>query len=193
MLSFIAPVAAQAQTEAGDPAPTTQAPAEPTAAGTGGTEYGTDPAAPPRVYVPGPTAQLLDTGYAAAPADAPVEVQEAVFAANEIVGKPYQYGGGHRSFKSAGYDCSGTVSYALNGGGLLNRPLDSSAFMRWGEKGPGLWMTVYTNPGHAYAVIAGLRLDTSSAGEPVSSGKGPRWRTTARKLRGYRARHPLGF
>jgi hypothetical protein len=189
MLVLFAPVAAHAQAEAGDtqPAPTSPTPA------TGGTEYGTDPAAPPRTYVPGPTAVLQESGYAAAPADAPVQVQEAVFAANEIVGKPYIYGGGHRSFKSAGYDCSGTVSYALKGGGLLSRPLDSSSFLRWGERGPGAWITVFTNPGHAYAVIAGLRLDTSSAGDRVSTGRGPRWRTTARRMRGYRARHPLGF
>jgi hypothetical protein len=85
------------------------------------------------------------------------------------------------------------VSYALNGGGLLKSPLDSSSFMRWGEKGPGAWITVYTNPGHAYVIIAGLRLDTSSAGDRVNTGRGPRWRSTARKFRGYRARHPLGF
>jgi cell wall-associated NlpC family hydrolase len=197
MLSLVAPVAAHAQTEAGSTEPPpSQPPAQtqdPNAPATGGAEYGADPAAPPRVYVPGVQAALMEDGFAAAPADAPVEVQEAVFAANEIVGKPYAYGGGHRSFKSEGYDCSGTVSYALNGGGLLKRPLDSSSFMRWGEKGKGAWITVYTNPGHAYAVIAGLRLDTSAAGESVNSGKGPRWRSTARKLRGYRARHPLGF
>src|SRR3712207_4860061 len=95
-------------------------------ANTGGAEYGADPSVPARVLVPGNKARRLDDGTAAAPADAPAEVQEAVWAANEIVGKPYSYGGGHnRSFKSAGYDCSGTVSYALNGAGLLKSPLDS--------------------------------------------------------------------
>jgi hypothetical protein len=189
MLMLVAPVAAHAQQEAG-----TQTTGSTTDAQTaGGTEYGTDPAAPPRVLVPGTQAKLMDDGFAAAPADAPAEVQEAVFAANEIVGKPYVYGGGHRSFKASGYDCSGTVSYALHGGGLLRSPLDSSSFMRWGERGRGAWITVFTNPGHAFAVIAGLRLDTSAAGERVSSGKGPRWRGVLRKTRGYRARHPLGF
>jgi cell wall-associated NlpC family hydrolase len=190
MLFVCAPAAAHAQTEAGSQTSGTTTDAQ-TA---GGTEYGTDPAAPPRVFVPGTQAQRMDNGYAAAPQDAPVEVQEAIFAANEIVGRPYVYGGGHnRAFKSSGYDCSGTVSYALHGGGLLKSPLDSGSFMRWGERGRGAWITVYTNPGHAFAIIAGLRLDTSSAGERVSSGRGPRWRGVLRKTRGYRARHPLGF
>jgi cell wall-associated NlpC family hydrolase len=189
MLMLVAPAAAHAQQEAG--AQTTGSTTNAQTAG--GTEYGTDPAAPPRVLIPGTVAKLMDDGFAAAPADAPVEVQEAVFAANEIVGKPYVYGGGHRTFKSSGYDCSGTVSYALHGGGLLRSPLDSGSFMRWGERGRGAWITVYTNPGHAFAVIAGLRLDTSAAGERISSGKGPRWRGVLRKTRGYRARHPIGF
>ena len=152
--------------------------------------------------VPGDVATLLPDGTAAAPANAPVEVQSAIFAANRIQEKPYIYGGGHRHWRSRGYDCSGTVSYALHGGGLLSSPLDSSSFMRWGEKGPGTWITVYTNPGHAYAVLAGLRLDTSTAGMARSARKrfarsafqsGPRWRPTMRSSRGFRARHPLGF
>jgi cell wall-associated NlpC family hydrolase len=122
------------------------------------------------------------------PAAAPEPVKQAVYAANRITRKPYVYGGGHRSFRSRGYDCSGSVSYALHGGGLLNSPLHSSAFMRWGERGPGQWITVYTNPGHAYVVIAGLRFDTSGPGE-----RGPRWRTAARSARAYTARHPEGF
>ena len=86
------------------------------------------------------------------PADAPVQVQQAVFAANKIIGKPYVYGGGHRAYKSSGYDCSGTVSYALHSGGFLQRARDSSSFLRWGAGGAGQWITVYTNPGHAFAV-----------------------------------------
>ena len=160
---------------------------------TGGAEYGVDPNAVPRVFVPGDKAVLMEDGYAAAPTDAPPAVQEAVFAANEIVGKPYRYGGGHRSFKDSGYDCSGTVSYALRGAQVLKSPLDSSSFMRWGEKGKGDWITVYTNPGHAFVVIAGLRLDTSAAGERRSSGKGPRWRQNLRGGRGFRLRHPVGL
>jgi len=148
---------------------------------------------PADITVPGAVAQLLPDGSAAAPADAPPAVQQAIFTANRIQSKPYIYGGGHRRFEDKGYDCSGTVSYALNGGGLLDSPLDSGSFMSWGEKGPGTWITVYTNPGHAYAVIAGLRLDTSAAGERVSSGKGPRWRSNARKQAGFVARHPKTF
>jgi hypothetical protein len=153
-----------------------------------------------QITVPGVSAQLLPDGTAAAPAAAPAQVQQAIFAANKIVGKPYIYGGGHRSFKSAGYDCSGTVSYALHGAGLLKSPLDSGSFMSWGEKGPGLWITVFTNPGHAYAMIAGLRLDTSAAGVTPQNTKnalafqsGPRWRPVLRSAAGYRQRHPLGF
>ena len=150
--------------------------------------------------VPGDVATLLPDGTAAAPANAPVEVQSAIFAANRIQEKPYIYGGGHRHWRSRGYDCSGTVSYALHGGGLLSSPLDSSSFMRWGEKGPGTWITVYTNPGHAYAVLAGLRLDTSTAGvtrhntqNALAFQSGPRWRPALRDSRGYTQRHPLGY
>lgn len=139
--------------------------------------------------VPGSEAELLENGLAAAPEKAPEAVKEAIWAANEIIGKPYVYGGGHRSFKSRGYDCSGTVSYALNGGDLLDSPLDSSSFMKWGDSGEGEWITVYTNPGHAFVVIAGLRLDTSAAGDR-NGGKGPRWRPALRSTKGFKARHP---
>lgn len=139
--------------------------------------------------VPGTEAVLLDSGLAAAPADAPKAVQQAVWAANEIIGKPYIYGGGHASFRARGYDCSGTVSYALHGGDLLDSPLDSSSFMKWGAAGEGEWITVYTNPSHAFTVIAGLRLDTSAAGDP-SGAKGPRWRPALRSTKGFKARHP---
>ena len=162
-------------------------------ASTGGAEYGATPPSDQRVFVPGTKAVLLKNGFAAAPADAPPAVQEAVFAANEIVGKPYRYGGGHARFKDTGYDCSGTISYALHGADLLKSPLDSGSFMRWGARGKGEWITVYTNPGHAFVVIAGLRLDTSAAGERRSSGKGPRWRQSLRGGGGFRLRHPVGL
>jgi peptidoglycan hydrolase-like protein with peptidoglycan-binding domain len=113
--------------------------------------------------------------HAVAPADAPPQVQQAITAANEIVGKPYKYGGGHGSWEDTGYDCSGTLSYALHGAGLLKRPLSSGEFGSWGVRGKGSWISVYYNSGHAYAVIAGLRLDTSGSG-----GKGPRWHTRHR-------------
>ena len=156
---------------------------------TGGAVYGQEA---PQPMVPGLVAQMLPSGLAAAPELAPPAVQQAIWKANLIVGKPYRYGGGHGRFEDDGYDCSGTVSYALNGGGLLAKPLDSSSFMRWGAAGKGSWVTVYTNPGHAFTVIAGLRLDTSAAGDP-SGAKGPRWRPVLRKTSGFRARHPLGL
>jgi hypothetical protein len=159
---------------------------------TGGAEYGQEAPPLPQQTVPGDTAQLLDSGLAAAPELAPPAIQQAIFRANEIIGKPYRYGGGHGKFADTGYDCSGTVSFALNGGGLLARPLDSSSFMRWGAPGRGTWVTVFTNPGHAFAIIAGLRLDTSAAGDP-SGAKGPRWRPVLRTTRGFKARHPVGL
>ena len=166
--------------------------------GTGGIAY-VEPvpavAAPPspeRPTVPGAVAQIVN-GVAAAPEAAPDAVKQVIWAANKIVGLPYRYGGGHgRGFADRGYDCSGTVSFALNGGDLLDSPLDSGSFMRWGQGGAGDWITVYANAGHAYAVVAGLRLDTSAAGDP-SGAKGPRWRPALRSSRGFRARHPVGF
>jgi len=158
----------------------------------GGYAYGApDPSLQP--VVTGSVARLLPDGLAAAPLDAPPEVQNAVWAANKIIGLPYVYGGGHNlRFTGRGYDCSGTVSFALHGANLLRAPLDSGSFMRWGLAGKGSWFTIYTNPGHAFAVIAGLRLDTSPAGDP-SGLRGPRWRPVLRSTRGFRARHPLGF
>ena len=136
-------------------------------------------------------------GRAIPPADAPPEVVNAINGANKIVGKPYKYGGGHGSLEDSGYDCSGTLSYALNGGGLLGgSPLDSSSFMRWGKKGKGKWITVYSNPGHAYMMIAGLRLDTGMRDNSVPGqfpGRGPRWAKAKRSPRGFTARHPQGF
>jgi hypothetical protein len=156
-------------------------------ANSGGAAYQATPAT-----VPGMRAKLSDDGRTAlAPEGAPQEIKEAIAAANRLVRKPYIYGGGHATFKrlSRGYDCSSTVSWALGNAGLLKgTPLDSSSFMRWGKGGRGNWVTVYTNPGHAYAYIAGLRLDTSGPGE-----RGPRWRKAKRSNRGFRARHPQGF
>jgi hypothetical protein len=177
-LALSVPAAAVAQT----PAPT------------GGAAYDENAPDPTKPVVEGTKAVRLPDGRAAAPSLAPAEVQAAIWAGNEIVGRPYSYGGGHnRTFKSSGYDCSGTISYALHGGGLLDSPLDSGSFMSWGRKARGQWITVYANSGHAYAVIAGLRLDTSAAGVRISSGKGPRWRANARRQSGFVPRHPNGF
>jgi hypothetical protein len=155
--------------------------------------------------VPGDTAVLLEDGTAAAPADAPEQVKQAIWAANSLQELPYRYGGGHNlDFDvEKGADCSGTVSFALKAAGVLDAPLDSGSFMKWGERGKGAWITVYTNPGHAYAVIAGLRLDTSSYGVARRSSRrrvarsaferGPRWRPGKRPARGFQSRHPLGL
>ena len=157
----------------------------------GGTVAGTLTIALPHLLVPGRTAEIVN-GIAAAPQDAPPAVQHIIWSANEIIGRPYVYGGGHRSFISNGYDCSGTVSYALHGGHLLKSPLDSGQFMVWGRRGQGQWMTILTNPGHAYLDIAGLRLDTSSADDPNNQ-QGPRWRPLRPANDGYTIRHPKGF
>jgi len=181
--------------------------AETSSTRTGGAQYeqapkGAETSAPAKPIVAGTRARLLPDGTAAAPADAPPAVQEAVWAANRIVTKPYRYGGGHGSFSDSAYDCSGTVSFAFHAAGILKSPLDSSSFMGWGGAGRGEWLTVYANPGHAYAVIAGLRLDTSAAYVRISRrssrssrllDKGPRWRPTGRPATGYTSRHPVGF
>ncbi len=157
-------------------------PPPPPAPGSGG-------AVPSPFTTPGAKAQLSPDGRVAIPpASAPDAVKNAIYAANRITNKPYRYGGGHRRFQDSGYDCSGSVSFALRGGKFLKRPLHSSAFMRWGAAGPGQWITVFTNPGHAYVMIAGLRFDTSGPGE-----RGPRWRRSARSSGAYTARHPEGF
>src|ERR687897_530205 len=153
---------------------------------------------PAPIVPPGSKATLLPDGSPAAPADAPPQVQAAIFAANKLLDKPYKYGGGHAQGEDSGYDCSGTVSYALLAAKLLKGPLDSSSFMRWGLKGKGTWITVYTNPGHAFAVIAGLRLDTSTGGITSrritrTAERGPRWRVALRSARGFKKRHPVGF
>jgi len=159
-------------------------------------------------YVPPPPpakrAKIVD-GVAIPPAGAPARVKNAIAAANRIIRKPYVYGGGHSSLKGnplttaldRGYDCSGTISFALYGGRFLTSPLNSSGFLGWGDSGQGRWITVYTNPGHAYVVIAGLRLDTSVGERPSAedrrSGRGPRWRQYNRSQSGFTARHPAGY
>lgn len=147
-------------------------------------------------YRPAKKAKLVN-GIAIAPKSAPPAVKRAIAAANEISGMPYKYGGGHASFpKDDGYDCSGAISYALEGGDLLGGgPLNSSGFMGWGKKGKGKWITVYANPGHAFIMIAGLRFDTGyrdNSVEGLVPGRGPRW-GKKRSTRGYVARHPKGY
>ncbi|MHB1537657.1 MAG: NlpC/P60 family protein [Solirubrobacteraceae bacterium] len=158
---------------------------------TGGDPVGEVADARPRLLVPGSFAKIVE-GQAAAPENAPKAVKEIIWAGNEIVGRPYIYGGGHASFKSEGYDCSGTVSYALHGASLIQTPMDSSEMEGWGEAGVGRWVTVFANPGHAYMTVAGLRLDTSSVEDP-SGLEGPRWRPLRAENAGFVVRHPGGF
>ncbi len=140
------------------------------------------------VAAPGDRATIGPDGRAIAPASAPEAVKQIIAAGNEIHAKPYRYGGGHGRFKDSGYDCSGSVSYALHGADLLDQPLDSTGFMSWGEAGEGRWVTVYGNPGHAYMVVAGLRFDTSGRAQRNS-----RWTTDLRAPKGFTARHPAGL
>jgi hypothetical protein len=142
--------------------------------------------------VPGNRARLR-WGQAAAPESAPLAVKRAIWAANQLHRKPYVFGGGHKSFIDRGYDCSGTVSYALGAAGLLKSPISSTEFRRFGERGRGKWITVYARSGHTYAIIAGLRLDTT----PYITAHdkwAPGWQVTERvPAGGFEARHPLGL
>ncbi|HEU0024680.1 MAG TPA: peptidoglycan-binding domain-containing protein [Thermoleophilaceae bacterium] len=134
------------------------------------------------------SASLTRAGLALPPASAPPAVAAVIAAANEIAHKPYRYGGGHGRWKDRGYDCSGSISYALNAGGLLRTPLASTGFMRFGRRGKGRWITTYANRAHAYMVVAGLRFDTSARRR-----SGSRWTAARRSGRSYVKRHPAGL
>jgi hypothetical protein len=131
----------------------------------------------------------IKNGLAIPPTNAPPVIRNVIAAANKIAFTPYIYGGGHGSFNSRGYDCSGSVSYALHGGGLLSSPLDSTSFESYGRAGAGHWITIWTNSGHAYMYVAGLRFDTSAQ----SSTGGSRWTTQSRSNAGFMERHPSGW
>jgi cell wall-associated NlpC family hydrolase len=158
---------------------------------TGGSPVGVAADLKPQLLVPGSMARYVN-GLAAAPMSVPASVQEVVWAGNQIIGLPYIFGGGHASFVSPGYDCSGTVSFALHGANLLQTPEDSSEFEVWGSHGVGRWVTIFSNPGHAYMTVAGLRLDTSAADDPTNQ-QGPRWRPLRQGNEGFIVRHPLGL
>ncbi|HEX4626116.1 MAG TPA: peptidoglycan-binding domain-containing protein [Solirubrobacteraceae bacterium] len=156
------------------------------AAGSAGATQGSGAGATPQ-QAPGPQATLNSDGTATAPQGAPPAVAQIIQAGNQIASAPYEYGGGHNDgFTDSGYDCSGSVSYALHGAGLLKAPLDSGEFMSWGAPGPGQWVTIYANEGHVYMVVAGLRFDTSGA-DPS------RWQSDARSSSGYTVVHPPGL
>jgi cell wall-associated NlpC family hydrolase len=137
----------------------------------------------------GESTSILLNGVALAPPDAPEAVKNVINAANTIVGQPYVWGGGHASWYSNGYDCSGSVSFALFGGGMIPRPLTSGDLEGWGAPGPGRWITVYANGGHTFAEIAGLRWDTVGDAQ----GTGPRWHLAPTSGAGFVVRHPPGY
>ena len=141
-----------------------------------------------RTCAPVAPATLVE-GVVAPAETAPEAVKAAIAAANRIHTLPYIWGGGHARFSSPGYDCSGAVSYALHGAGLITTPMDSSEMMNWGVAGKGRWITIYANAGHAFAVIDGLRWDTVGDSE----GTGPRWHPEMVSTKGFVARHPAGY
>jgi cell wall-associated NlpC family hydrolase len=143
----------------------------------------------PSPTVPGALATLAGE-RAIAPASAPTAIKRVIAAANHIRTTPYIWGGGHVSWADKGYDCSGSVSYALHGGGLLEAPLVSGSFATWGEAGPGRWITIYANKAHVYMVVAGLRWDTG--GDPTGV-TGPRWHAEPPYPQGFVVRHPVGY
>jgi cell wall-associated NlpC family hydrolase len=136
----------------------------------------------------GPRARVLANGMAVAPENAPDVVKRVIMAANEIAKFPYKWGGGHGAWRDDGYDCSGSVSFALAGAGLLDSPLTSSGFLDYGAPGEGRWITIYTNPGHVFMVVAGLRFDTSGRGRA-----GTRWQEAPRTIDGFTVRHVPGL
>jgi peptidoglycan hydrolase-like protein with peptidoglycan-binding domain len=142
----------------------------------------------PTQLAPGDTAQIGSDGLAIAPASAPPQVQAIIAAGNQIASKPYKYGGGHGKWNDSGYDCSGSVSYALHGAGLLEDALPSGDFTDWGDPGPGQWVTLYAKSSHMFMVVAGIRFDTSGRTK-----NGTRWQADMRSTRGYTAVHPPGL
>jgi hypothetical protein len=184
-------------------------PARAQASTTGGTSYPAPPhaqasqqtatsTAPASTTTPGGTAAPIPVttapatigadGLAVAPAGAPAAVTALIAAGNQIAALPYKYGGGHQDFADTAYDCSGSVSYALHGAGLLDTTLDSTGLSRWGFNGAGAWITIYANKTHTYLVVAGLRFDTSGKAKA-----GTRWQAAARSNRGFKIRHPAGL
>jgi hypothetical protein len=139
------------------------------------------------------SAGLTAAGLATIPPSAPARVAFIINAANQVARKPYVYGGGHgrlagETFVDSAYDCSGSVSFALAAAGLLDRPMDSTALARYGRPGPGKWVTIYANTGHAWMTVAGLRFDTSGRAEG-----GSRWQAKTRTVAGFTVRHPPGL
>jgi hypothetical protein len=140
------------------------------------------------IVAPTEEATIGPDGLAVAPASAPEPVKAIIAAGNQVASKPYKYGGGHGKWDDTGYDCSGSVSYALHGAGLLEDALPSGSFTGWGEAGPGQWVTIYAHSGHMFMVVAGLRFDTSGR-----TRNNTRWQADTRSTSGYTVRHPPGL
>jgi cell wall-associated NlpC family hydrolase len=136
----------------------------------------------------GPRARVTGDGMAIAPENAPDVVKQVILAGNQIAKFPYKWGGGHGAWRDSGYDCSGSVSFALAGAGLLNSPLTSGGLAAYGRPGPGRWITIYANSGHVFMIVAGLRFDTSGQGRA-----GTRWQPAQRPTGGFAVRHPPGL
>jgi cell wall-associated NlpC family hydrolase len=134
------------------------------------------------------TADVLENGIALPPLQSPAEVRQIIEAGNAIARTPYKWGGGHGRWLDTGYDCSGSVSFALASAGLLGGPLDSGRLMSWGSPGPGRWITIWSSPGHVFLIVAGVRFDTSG-----TRTTGSRWQASMRSTAGFVARHPAGF
>jgi cell wall-associated NlpC family hydrolase len=154
--------------------------------GSGGAAYVKPP--PPEVVVPGAKGSVTADGFAVPPRSAPAVVKDVIAAGNRIAKTPYKWGGGHASWDDSGYDCSGSVSYALHGAGLLDTPLVSGDLANWGARGRGRWITIYANPDHVYMVVAGMRFDTSAR-----SRTGSRWTLEQRASEGFSVTHPAGL
>jgi cell wall-associated NlpC family hydrolase len=133
-------------------------------------------------------AVALPDGVALPPLEAPEAVKKIIEAGNSIARTPYKWGGGHGKWQDTGYDCSGSVSFALAAAGLLSGPLASGPLMSWGKPGKGKWVTIYTNPGHVFLEVAGVRFDTSA-----TRVTGSRWANEGRSTEGFVARHPPGL
>ena len=161
--------------------------------GVGGAPPAAGPAPPANAAHPtvAGTRTKLIKGVAYAPAAAPARVKQLIWSVNTILRKPYVYGGGHGRFVDRGYDCSGLVSFAMHAAGLLNQPLSAPGFFRFGSYGPGRWITLWVRSGHVFAVVGGLRLDTTPY--PSRGVEGPRWRPQMRDTSAFTSRHPVGL
>lgn len=189
----VAPASANASTGGAVFGSSSQVSTAPTTPATPTTTGGIDPSAPltpPATPQPqfGEAATIGPNGLATPPAGAPAVVAAIIAAGNAIARKPYVWGGGHQRWTAKGYDCSGSVSFALHSAGLLDAPLVSGAFARWGDAGPGSWVTIYANAGHVFMVVAGLRFDTSGQRQA-----GTRWQPAERRVKGFKVRHPVGL